>query len=249
MEEMKRKQLREFLRLIDALLRSMEVCLRGEDPANVWKHGGYKQFARKYNQILEEVAKKLSLPPTLDMFNLDKIPDGGKTIAYQQKEIFEAVHANASILKAYIESQLGVVEDETTALRDFLQARLRSAILRPPEKEREIQDTIEQLLIGRGLLKGLDYDREVGRIKFSAKEVIPDFVFPKLGLAMEVKLVNSSTRAKEAIDEINADVAAYSKGCRSLLFVVYDTGFIRDDLEFRRDLERGGNTSVVVVKH
>ena len=82
------------------------------------------------------------------------MPGLADTLAIQQKQYFEAVHANASVLKAYLESQLGVVDDETIGLRDFLQARLRSAIFRPPEKERDIQDAVEQLLIGRGLLKG-----------------------------------------------------------------------------------------------
>jgi hypothetical protein len=249
MEDQAKDQLREFLRWTNALINSMEACLRAEDPGNAWKHGGYKQFARKYTQIVQEIAKTLPLPPILDVFDLGKIPGGGDTIAYQQKEIFESVHANASLLKSYLEGQLGLVEDQTAALRDFLQARLRSAVFRPPEKEREIQEVVEQLLIGRGLSKGSDYDREVGRVKVSAKEVIPDFVVFGLGLAVEVKLVNSTARVKEAIDEINADVAGYSKGYRSLLFVVYDTGFIRDVLEFTRDLERGGSTSVIVVKH
>lgn len=242
-------RLREFLRWTDALLRSMEVCLRGEDPANVWKYGGYKQFARKYNQVVTEISKSIQLPPILDLYDLDKIPGGGNTIAFQQKEIFESVHANVSVLKGYLESQLGVVEDETAALRDFLQARLRSAVFRPPEKERDIQDAVEQLLIGRGLLKGLDYDREVGRVKISVKEAVPDFIFLKLGLGLELKLVNSPARVKEAVDEINADIAACSKRYRSLLFVVYDMGHVRDELEFRRDLERAGSVAVIVVKH
>ncbi len=121
--------------------------------------------------------------------------------------------------------------------------------MRPPEKERDVQDAIELLLIGKGYLKGLDYDREVGRVKVSAKEVIPDFHLPKLGLALEVKLTNSGARVKEAIDEINADIAAYSKQYSRLLFVVYDMSSIRDIPEFTRDLERNGNTSVIVVKH
>lgn len=248
MDNSSKDALREWLRWADALLRSMEVSLRGEDPSNVWKYGGYKQFARKYNQIISEVAKKVALPPIFDMFDLEKIKGGGDTVAYQQKEVFEAVHANVSLLKSFLEGQLGVVEDQTSALRDFLQARLRSAVFRPPEKERDVQDAVEQLLIGRGLLKGQDYDREVGRIKVSAKEVIPDFVLLPLGLAIEVKLVTSSSRMKEVIDEVNADIAAYSKGYRSLFFLVYDTGYIRDELEFRKDLERNGNVSVIVVK-
>ena len=81
----------------------------------------------------------------------------------------------------------------------------------------------------------------MGRVKISVKEAIPDFVFLKLGLALEIKFVPRAARVKEIVDEINADVVAYSKAYRSLLFVVYDTGFIRDEVEFRRDLESADN--------
>jgi len=227
----------------------MDSSLRAEDPANHWKHGGYKQFARKYNQIVAEIQKTIVLPPIFDVFDLAKIPGGGDTLPFQQKEIFEGVHANASVLKGWLESKLGVVEDETAALRDFIQSRLRSAVFRLPEKEREIQEALEQLFIGRGLQKGLDYDREVGHVKVSAKESVPDFILQKLALALEVKLVGSAGRVREVVDEVNADIAAYSKAYRSLLFVVYDLGHIRDEGEFRQDLERSGNVSVIVVKH
>ena len=245
-----KERLRKYVRWIDALLRSMEVSLQNEDPASVWKYGGYKQFARKYNQILEEIFSGLHLVPSIvDAFDLEKMPGINHTLAAQQKEYFEAVHANASVLKAYLEGKLGVVEDETLALRDFIQARLRSAMFRIPEKEREVQDALEQLLIGRGLLKGQDYDREVGRVKMSVKELVPDFILLRLGLALEVKLINSQARVKELVDEINADIAAYSKQYRSIFFLVYDTGYIRDESEFRRDLEHNREVSVIVVKH
>jgi hypothetical protein len=54
---------------------------------------------------------------------------------------------------------------------------------------------------------------------------------------------------KEVIDEINADIVAYSKGYRQLIFVVYDLGYIRAEIEFRHDLEKTGNTDVLVIKH
>jgi hypothetical protein len=53
---------------------------------------------------------------------------------------------------------------------------------------------------------------------------------------------------REVIDEINADVAAYSKRYRSLLFIVYDLGHIRDEIEFKHDLEDPMKVSVVIVK-
>ena len=183
------------------------------------------------------------------MFDVEKIPGGGSTLAFQQKEIFESVFANASILKGILESKIGVVEDEISALQDFFQARLRSAVFVSPNKERDIQNAVEQLLIGRGFQKGEDYDRERGRVKVSSKEVVPDFILMKLGLAIEVKLVSKSERIGAVIDEINADIGSYCKQYRSLLFIVYDTGYIRDEIEFRRDLEHAPNVSVIVVKH
>lgn len=99
-----------------------------------------------------------------------------------------------------------------------------------------MQDAVEQLLIGRGLFKGEDYDREVGRVKMSVKELVPDFIFLKLNLALEVKLVNSEARVKQLVDEINADIAAYSKRYRNLFFLVYDTGYIRYVIRLRSPL-------------
>ena len=248
MGEQSKKLLREYLLWAVALQRSMEVALQGEDPANIWKHGGYKQFARKYDQILTEVAANVKLPPILDRYNLDKIPGAGDTVAFQQKEIFEGVYANVSLLRSLLEGKIGIIENETIALRDFIQSRLRSAIFRPPEIEREVQDAIEQLLIGRGLQKGQDYDREIGRVKISVKEVVPDFAMLRLSLAIEVKLVKTAARVKEIVDEINADIAAYSKRYTSLMFIVYDLGYIRDEVELRHDLETQGNVAILVVK-
>ena len=249
MSETPKEALREYIGWVDALTRSMEAALRAEDPSNLWKHGGYKQYARKYNQIVAEISKDVPLPPILDTYDLTKIKGGAETLAFQQKEVFEAVHVNASLLKGILEARLGVVDDEIAALTDFFQARLRSAVFVVPEKEREIQDAVEQLLIGRGLKKGLDYDREVGRVKVATKEVIPDFILVRLSLALEIKLVKTAARAKEVVDEINADIMAYSRAYGQLLFVVYDLGHIRDELEFTRDLEQPGNVRVIVVKH
>jgi len=218
---------RQYWLWADALVTSMEVCLRSDDPSNVWKYGAYKEFARKFNDLVDQIATKIDLPPIFDRYDLDKIPSSMNTIALQQKVVFESVHANASMLRAYLRSISGVNSDELRSLQDFLQARLRSVVFETPAREIEVQNALEQLLIGRGLLKGQDYDRETGRVKVSAKEVVPDFVFPKLDLALEVKLASDTSRMKEIIDEINADIRAYKKRYRSALFIVYDIGSIR----------------------
>ena len=136
-----------------------------------------------------------------------------------------------------------------TIAKDFFQANLRKAVQQEPKNEKQVQDVVEALLIGCGLTKGIDYDREVGRVKVSIKEVVPDFVLHKLSMAIEIKLSKDKDRSKAIVDEINADIQAYAKQYSRLLFIIYDMGSIRDETEFKQDLENSQNTSVIVVKH
>jgi len=237
------------LAFTNALLDSMEQSIKAVSESNVWKHTSYETYMRKYNALVQEVAKSASGTNLLDVYNLEKVPTMGNTIAIQQKGYFDSVHANLSILKAFLENKIGVKEDQVLQIKDFLQANLRRAVFSTPEKEVQVQETIEQLLIGKGMEKGVDYDREVGRVKVSIKEVIPDFIFQKLGLALEVKLSKSSTKSKAIVDEINADIMSYSKEYRSIIFLVYDLGSIRDETEFKNDLEVNNGISVIVIKH
>mgnify|MGYP000349833044 FL=1 len=103
-------------------------------------------------------------------------------------------------------------------------------------------------MLGRGLNKGTDYDRETGKFEFSGKEYIPDFIIPKLRLCIEVKLLREGRKSK-IIEEISADITAYGKQYERQLFVVYDLGFIQNEEEFRRDIENAGNVKVIIIKH
>jgi len=169
--------------------------------------------------------------------------------ALVQKDRFESTIANLSQLIAILEGVAGIADSEVKQLADFFRAKLRSAVFDTPASERDVQDTIERLLIGRGLQKGTDYDREKGRVKISSKEVIPDFHFPPLRAALEVKFVAESRKRSEVIDQINADIQAYLTAYDHVLFIVYDLGIIRDEIEFRSDLEAVPGITVVVVKH
>ena len=51
------------------------------------------------------------------------------------------------------------------------------------------------------------------------------------------------------IEEISADITAFSKQYERQLFVIYDLGFIQNGEEFRRDIEKAGNVKVIIVKH
>ncbi len=250
MDKQQREQLKEFLHITNALLDSMNVSMRNErESTNIWRYSGFWQYARKYNQLVQIISQVIQINTIVDIFDMEKLPSIGDTVPSQQKAYFESVHANLSILKAYLETKLDIKADEIESLTNFLQINLRKAVFHEPEKEREIQDAIEQLLIGRGLTKGIDYDRETGRVKVSIKEVIPDFIFSRLGLALEVKLSKDRNKSRAIVDEINADIQAYGKKYSSILFAIYDLGTIRDEVEFKQDLEITDQVFVVIVKH
>jgi hypothetical protein len=158
-------------------------------------------------------------------------------------------YSNVAILKSLLEGAIGYAEDETQNLKDFIQANLRRAIFAVPDKELEVQNGIESLLVGRGMAKGTNYDRETGRVKTSGKESVPDFIFPPLKLCLEVKLSKSADKLREIVDEVNADIRAYGTRYERQLYIVYDLGFIRDEAEFKRGLEDAPGVSVLVVKH
>jgi hypothetical protein len=90
-----------------------------------------------------------------------------------------------------------------------------------PSDERQVQDALEYILVGRGTEKGLDYDRETGRVKVSVKE-LPDFIFPLLDLALEVKPSKDVSKSRAIADEINTDIGSYGTKYKYLFFVVYD---------------------------
>ena len=75
MAELDRDRVREFLKWTDALVRAMDAAVRVDDPNGLWKHSGFKQFARKYNDLVQLIAKEVPLPPVLDLYNVAAIPE------------------------------------------------------------------------------------------------------------------------------------------------------------------------------
>jgi len=246
---MKKEKIKEFLAYTNAIINSMNVIQQTDNPQNVWRFSNYFVYMRKYNELLEQIAKHIKIDTILDYFDLKKVKSPYDTTTIQQKSYFSAVHTKLLILKSYLENKLDLKRDEIVGLTNFLQANLRKAIFETPKKEKDIQNAIEQLLIGKGLTKGINYDRETGRVKVSIKESIPDFIFPKLDLALEVKFSTTKDKSKTIVDEINADIRAYTKKYSNLLFLVYDLGSIRDEDEFKNGIVNKTNINVIIVKH
>lgn len=229
------------------------IMLRTLSDTSVNKAGRYssfKTYAEEYSFLVHEVAKVIDLKDErIIVYDTTKMKGWGDTLWPQQKQVIESLVIYTDTLITLLNREDGFANDEYSEVEDFIKNRLRSCIFESPEKEKEVQNAIEMLFIGKGWNKGIDYDRETGKIEFSGKEFIPDFIVPKLDACIEVKLLKDSRKSK-IIDEINADITAYSKHYKRLLFVIYDMGLIRDEVEFRRDIENSKDgIRVVVVKN
>lgn len=246
---MNKQILKNLLSHTKALEDAMKFIYRTSDTNDIFPFTNYKTFMRKYNEIAQKVLKEINEEVIFDTYDLDKVKDWADTVKPQHKMYFDVVLANVALLRSTIENKLDIKNEEILNLINFFNSSLRKAVLHDPKNEAYIQDTVEQLLIGKGLAKGIDYDREVGRIKVSIKEYKPDFIFLKLDLALEIKISKTKAKSKEIVDEINADIQAYGKGYSQLLFLIYDVGTIRDEEEFKNDIDNKDNIQLIIVKH
>jgi len=123
--------------------------------------------------------------------------------------------------------------------------KLRKAIQNAPSVEKEIQNAFETLLIGADIF----CSREKDSIEYSTKTYIPDFIIPKIDLAIEIKFCGKNGREKDIIEEINDDILAYQTKYGNILFVIYDIGNIRDVDSFVKPFEENQGVVVKVVKH
>ena len=73
---------------------------------------------------------------------------------------------------------------ELVTIINLAEKKLRKLIRETPNKEKEVQDKYEDLL----LANDIEYAKEFPHITYSSKQYIPDFSFEKFSLAVEIKL-------------------------------------------------------------
>ncbi|MFC5358140.1 hypothetical protein [Azospirillum himalayense] len=232
---------------VDALRRAMDAVMAGSTPDHA-KWGAYKNYARAYNVLAQEYINA-SGNRDVNMYDTDKMGTWSSTVWPFQKSVFDTIYADTLILSGILVSYDTGTSASISQVQDLLSANLRKAIFNKPEKELDVQNSIEALLVGRGYQKSIDYDRESGKVKFSGKEFIPDFAFPSLKLSLEVKLIKSGGNVSKCIEEMSADIPAYLSVYENVLFCVYDLGEIRDVSEFQHGFQSHGGVRICVVKH
>ena len=233
---------------VRGLCETVNAILNNSSSNEIGRYASFKMMAHTYNDLAENARNLLKVPTMFYTFNIDAIPEIGDTTWPVQKMLLEQVLLYSKMLLSGLEGSMDFADDEFDSLGDFLQLRLRSVVFSTPEKEVDVQNALESLLLGRGLSKRLDYDRESGKIEFSGKEYIPDFIIPKMSMCIEVKLLRPG-RKSQTIEEISADITAYKKHYSRLLFVVYDMSVIQNEEEFKRDIEMTDGVKVIIVKH
>lgn len=243
----KKKQIQILISKAKALELVVFDTLHNDGAAEHARYSSYRSMASRFNDIAIEAEEITGL--RVRTFNIDKMANQMNTVWPFQKEVLENVLLEAKLLRASLESDSDFAEDETEGLADFIQAHLRDVIYEQPSNERVVQNALETLFIGRGYAKGTDYDREAGKVEFSGKEYIPDFCMQKYSLAIEVKLLKEPKAQSRIIEEISADITAYSKEYSNQLFIIYDLGCIQNATQFKSDIEKCDGVRVIIVKH
>lgn len=237
------------LALIDALAQAMTLSTRMPQD-KLCQYVSYGSFARQYNKIVKMVENRTDIP-CIDVFNLGEIPSPTSALISQHKVYFDAVYVQVLSLQALLANKIGRRTGGMSDIENFIRARLRAAVHTEPACEKDIQDVIDTLFIGRDMQKDVDYGRETGAVNVSLKKAIPDFVVHRLSLAIEVKFIKEPKRIGQVIEEMSADVTQYAVRYSQIIFVVYDMGHIQDERQFCQGLVGRANASVriVVVKH
>lgn len=250
MEIDKTKRIKILIYQFKALKGTIIRTLNDNSTMPTGRYASFKTYATQYNILTNSACKLLGITnASFNIYDCEKLPSWGNSVWPIQLQVIESVLLNTETMIAYLEAETEFSDDEFDNLESFLKTKLRSVVFAKPTKEIEIQNAVESLLLGKGWSKGIDYDRETGKVKFSGKEYIPDFVIPKLKLCIEIKLVREGKKS-EIIEQINSDIIGYGKEYARQLFVVYDLGVIQNEEEFKRDIEKStSDIRVVIIKH
>lgn len=244
-----RRELKILIHQAKSIEKTMEQILNKVGKDISFNYSSCNDFVRQYQCVAEEAKKYIHLPGIYNSYDTSKLKNIFDMTGIEQMILFQSVLTSIRLLIATLEENYDYVEDELNILENFISLKLRLMFNEKPNNEKEVQDNLERLFIGNNMNKGVDYDRETGKFNFSGREYIPDFIFPNLKCCLEAKLLKETSKKSKMIEEINADITAYTKVYNEIIFLVYDIGVIPDVLEFKRDIENSGNVKVIVVKH
>jgi hypothetical protein len=110
------------------------------------------------------------------------------------KSYAELAAVRLNSLASYLQSKLGIKQQEHEQIIDLINANLRASIYHDPRNEREVQDVLETIFRARTL----DFRREQDTVPYSTKRYIPDFTFNRISLGSALPSRSSSARTRTA---------------------------------------------------
>ena len=132
MDQAVRDRLREALLTVTALKTSMEHALRS-DPKAAWPHWSYRDYMRKYNDVVAYVQTLVPITAPIDVYDLGKVPHPGNVVMPQQKSMFESVHANLAILEAWLSARVDLPAEKARELKELFRSQSETSRLRCSE--------------------------------------------------------------------------------------------------------------------
>lgn len=245
----KNKTLKRLLNKAKILEKTIDGIINSKDTLETYRYSSFKSFLECYNDIVEEIVKNEVINGDFYIYNIENVGSAFDTLWPMQKQYAEDVLLKTRLLINTIDSDIDFVEDELKNIENFITSKLRATFSKEPLCEKEVQQNLEILFLGKNFKKGSDYEKESGKFNFSGREYIPDFVLKKLNLAIEIKLIKGTKTVSKIIEEINADIVAYKKAYENIMFVIYDFGKIQNEEQFRSDLENIDDIRIIIVKH
>lgn len=246
----KKEQLNELLAEAEALIESIRYVYEIDSKRkDFYGFSSHVAFATRQKDLADKLLKVL---PSAKVYTWDtsKILTSTNSIYTYRRNVFDGVLIELNKMKALIQSAIGQEAEEIETITQLIKSKLRSVTHSKPTKETEVQNNLENLLIARNYAKGIDYDRETGRVKTGVKESVPDFNLDRLSLCIEVKLLKDTSTPSKITEEINADITAYSKKYKTVLFVIYDAaGKIQNEEQFKTNIVNAGRVLIEIIKH
>lgn len=230
------------------ILLRMTQALQSEIKTQTKGFTDVRPYANRYNFLRERIVNLLSEDSEAFIPELseDLIKYEGTARTDTKMNFYDEITVAISQIVTFLETSVGDSFRILTSLEGFLFNNLRKNIKKKPVEEQEVQDVIEIMLNSKGYV----FDRERVRIRYSNKDYIPDFTYEDLNAVLEVKLCKTDKKEKDIIDEINADIPAYTTKFSNVTFLVYDLGIIRDADSFRKDIEKNNpRIKVLIIKH
>ena len=236
-----------IFRLAQQLAQSLMTEIKSQMSIGMKAGTDIRPYAKQYNLLRERImsfqikdSDKL-IPELPDYLERQGLTTDLLRNASMFDELTVAITQMVGFLNVIQKNSFRIL----TELEEFLFKNLRKSMLKRPDEEKEVQDTIEIMLIS----KGYAYQREKVRICYSSREFVPDFTFEDLNSVLEVKFCKTDKKEKELVDEINADIPAYTTKYNNVTFLVYDLGIIRDIDLFGEDIEKNNpRIKVLVIK-